>query len=142
MVGDATGAETALGAKSTATFVAGAVNSTTFGAAGAKSVLATYWLVRDKRTKDLITLFYQQLKQKTAKDLALQSAKLELINSSSQSHAHPFYWAAFALTGQVDPLPSRLVNKQPMAGVAIFIVLLLLFLVWVGVSFNAKTLQN
>ena len=64
-----------------------------FERAGAKSVIASLWLAKDKETKDLMIAFYQNLKKGMTKGEALRSAKLSLIDK------HPLYWSPFILIG-------------------------------------------
>ncbi|MDX2213483.1 MAG: CHAT domain-containing protein [Oculatellaceae cyanobacterium bins.114] len=65
---------------------------------GARSTLASLWLVNDEPTADLVTEFYQQFaKARVNRAAALRQAQLKLLaNPESQ---HPFYWAAFVLVG-------------------------------------------
>lgn len=67
--------------------------------AGARSALASLWLIDDESTALLMSRFYQELKNDPAvsKAKALQRAQLVLIKS--QKHRHPFYWSAFLLIG-------------------------------------------
>ncbi len=44
--------------------------------------------------------FYQQLKLGKAKDVALQTAMLTV----KKNHPSPYYWAAFELIGDTNPL--------------------------------------
>lgn len=78
--------------------------SRAFFAAGAESVLATAWQIRDKRTKELIEGYYKYLGENYSKDLALQKAKVDFIKRYSQLDAHPFYWSAFLLHGSDEPI--------------------------------------
>jgi CHAT domain-containing protein len=68
-----------------------------FQFAGARSVLASLWSVSDVSTADLMTRFYGYLREGRSKDEALRAAQVDLIRS--QDFAHPYYWAAFQLTG-------------------------------------------
>ena len=70
-----------------------------FLVAGAPSVLATQWAVDDRSSTSLITTFYRNLLHDQGKAGALAQAQRHMIASA---HRHPFYWAAFTLTG--DPL--------------------------------------
>jgi CHAT domain-containing protein len=54
------------------------------------------WSVSDISTADLMKRFYS-LRQGESKDQALRSAQNEMIHS--QDFTHPYYWAAFQLTG-------------------------------------------
>jgi CHAT domain-containing protein/Tfp pilus assembly protein PilF len=68
-----------------------------FQYAGARSVLASLWSVSDISTAVLMKRFYGYLREGRSKDEALRSAQVELIRG--QDFAHPYYWAAFLLTG-------------------------------------------
>jgi len=68
-----------------------------FQFAGARSVLASLWSVSDVSTADLMKRFYGYLREGRSKDEALRAAQTDLIRS--RDFAHPYYWAAFQLTG-------------------------------------------
>jgi CHAT domain-containing protein/tetratricopeptide (TPR) repeat protein len=68
-----------------------------FHHAGARSIVASLWDVSDRSTADLMTHFYRGLRAGRSKDRALASAQVALIRSGR--YAHPFYWAAFQLSG-------------------------------------------
>lgn len=70
-----------------------------FLVAGAPSVLATQWAVDDRSSTTLVTSFYRHLLDDRGKARALAQAQRGMIASAQR---HPFYWAAFTLTG--DPL--------------------------------------
>jgi len=68
-----------------------------FRFAGAASVVASLWQVRDRATAQFMGHFYRHLRQGEGKAQALQSARRELIESGT--YAHPFYWSGFVLSG-------------------------------------------
>jgi CHAT domain-containing protein/Tfp pilus assembly protein PilF len=81
-----------------------------FHYAGARSVLASLWSVADDTTAVFMTRFYRYMRAAQNKDAALRQAQLDLIRGSVSSRAektsnlmpdpsHPFYWAAFQLSG-------------------------------------------
>ena len=62
--------------------------------AGAKAIVASLWGVDDESTSFLMTRFYAELKSRDKQE-ALRQAQL----AAKEKYGHPFYWAAFELTG-------------------------------------------
>lgn len=87
--------ETHLGKQSRGDDIIGLTRA--FMYAGTPSVIASLWKVNDQATSDLMTLFYKHLKQGNSKARALQIAQQKI----RSRYPHPYYWAAFVLTG--DP---------------------------------------
>ena len=65
--------------------------------AGTPTVVASLWSVRERQTGDLMTAFYNNLRDGMSKADALRQAQARV----RAAHPHPYYWAAFVLTG--DP---------------------------------------
>ena len=84
--------ETALGKVSTGDDVVGFTRG--FLYAGARSLVSSLWQVDDQATRDLMVAFYSNLQSMT-KDEALRRAQLKV----KKQYQHPYYWAAFVLTG-------------------------------------------
>ena len=64
--------------------------------AGSSSVVASLWQVDDEATSELMKRFYLNLKNGMTKRDALRQAQLD----TRKEFPHPFFWAAFFLTGQ------------------------------------------
>jgi CHAT domain-containing protein len=66
--------------------------------AGARSALATLWVVNDPASAAMVSLFYRQLQNPAvSKAKALQQAQLKLLEDPR--YRHPNYWSAFLLIG-------------------------------------------
>jgi CHAT domain-containing protein len=75
--------------------------------AGVPSVMASLWSVDDESTSVLMEAFYNHLRQGDGTARALQAAQRE----TRARYPHPFYWAAFVLTG--DPEMNTAVKTSP-----------------------------
>ena len=64
--------------------------------AGAQSVLGSLWNISDEATAGFMYMFYANI-QTLGKVEALRQAQLKMI--ASEKYQHPFYWAAFNMTG-------------------------------------------
>lgn len=79
--------------------------------AGANAVVASLWNVSDVSTVSFMTAFYRALARGDAIDEAARAAKLAALAPGSRVR-HPYYWAAFIVTGNagvgVPPPPMDL----------------------------------
>jgi CHAT domain-containing protein len=65
---------------------------------GARSTLASLWVVDDEATAKIMGEFYKQLNQpKITKAEAFKRAQLLLLNNAQ--YQHPYYWAPYVLVG-------------------------------------------
>jgi CHAT domain-containing protein len=87
--------ETLLGSQSKGDEIVGLNRA--FIYAGASSVIASLWTVDDEATSLLMKAFQSHLKQGMSNAAALQAAQA----ATRKKKPHPYYWAAFVLTG--DP---------------------------------------
>jgi CHAT domain-containing protein/tetratricopeptide (TPR) repeat protein len=72
--------------------------SRSFLAAGASNLIVSLWAIPDAPTAELMTQFYQNLRQTSDKAQALRQAML----TTMKTHPNPRDWAAFTLIGAVD----------------------------------------
>ena len=84
--------ETGLGAIASGDDVVGLVRG--FLYAGAGAIVSSLWQVDDVATAELMTAFYAALPTQNSRD-ALRQAQLATL----KQYPHPFYWAAFFVTG-------------------------------------------
>ncbi|CAA7611965.1 Tetratricopeptide repeat domain protein [Candidatus Terasakiella magnetica] len=84
--------ETGLGAIESGDDVVGLTRGFLF--AGARTIVSSLWSVDDEATKDLMVGFYSGLAKAGKRD-ALRLAQMAV----KAKHSHPYYWAAFQLTG-------------------------------------------
>jgi len=73
--------------------------SRAFLRAGAQSVVVSLWSVSDISTGQLMKSFYQHLAGNVGNASALRSAKLQMLESNTDSR-HPYYWASFISVGK------------------------------------------
>jgi CHAT domain-containing protein len=64
--------------------------------AGTPSVITTLWKVNDRASYELVQTFYRQLQTGQSKAEALRQAQITTL----QKYPHPYYWAAYQLTGE------------------------------------------
>jgi len=78
--------------------------SRAFTYAGCPSLIMSLWSVPDVQTSKLMLKFFQNIKEGKRKDVALQEAKLDYLQNSTEKTAHPLYWAGFIPNGDMNAL--------------------------------------
>ena len=66
--------------------------------AGARSIISSLWKVDDESTRTLMTNFYTYLAKNVDQREALRLAQMK----TKEVFPHPFYWAAFQITGAAN----------------------------------------
>jgi len=66
--------------------------------AGARSVVATHWRIDDQASREVMVAFHRKVRGGVAKDEALRQAMAEA--QLQNGTRHPYYWAAFFLSGE------------------------------------------
>jgi CHAT domain-containing protein len=72
--------------------------SRAFFYAGSNAVIASLWNVNDASTERLMSPFYRSLAAGEPIDRSLQATKLAMLEAGGR-FSHPYYWAAFVVTG-------------------------------------------
>jgi len=76
--------------------------------AGAKSIVNTLWKINDKSTVKLMEYFYEGLSKGKSKKSALREAKLKYLETTEDDLLkHPYYWAAFVVSGDTAPITPK-----------------------------------
>lgn len=76
--------------------------------AGAKSLVNTLWKINDKSTVKLMEYFYEGLSKGYSKSEALRKAKLKYLETTDDELLkHPYYWAAFVVSGDISPISNN-----------------------------------
>ncbi len=107
--------------------------------AGVNAIVMTNWEVHDQSGAQLMQLFYQYLSEGDTKDVAIQKARIDFLQTANNLKSHPYFWASYMLIG--DSKPVSLHHKNTLFNAfVIIIVLIAAFLIWMNakVSFVAR----
>lgn len=103
-----------------------------FAFAGTPSVVMSHWQVDDKSTSELMILFYEYLSKGMTKSKALRKAKLSYLESTDPTRIHPFFWGAFVVVGDDQPV----FRNQNNFVTILVTVLLFMILLWLSGDFR------
>ncbi len=92
--------------------------------AGVPGIVMTLWSIEDKSGFEIITSFYENLKEGQRKDIALRNAKLTYLNNANQFFAHPYFWAAHVQIGDSSPIISTSGKNFIYYGIAGFVLII------------------
>ncbi len=98
-----------------------------FHYAGAKALVHTQWKINDKSSVQLMDSFYKFLSEGATKSEALRKAKLAYLQNTDDSLLkHPYYWAAYAVSGNNAPVST----DSSFWYVTLIVVLVSFFSIW------------
>ncbi len=75
-----------------------------FRYAGSKSILTSLWQIDEQSSSQIVSSFYEHLKDGSSKEVALQQAKLDYLATAKGRTAAPQYWAGLVLIGDTSPI--------------------------------------
>jgi len=78
--------------------------SNAFKYAGAESLTCSLWETENSISTEIITNYIANLKNKQPKDEALQSAKIQFLESADPLLKHPFFWSTFVNIGNQNAI--------------------------------------
>lgn len=97
--------------------------SRAFKYAGCPNIMMSLWSISDASTRDVVRLFVTALSKGAGKASALHSAQKAYLEDADESYTHPYYWAAFVLVGDDQPLE---LSSEWWIWVAAFIALIVI----------------
>jgi CHAT domain-containing protein len=72
--------------------------------AGVPNIMMSLWSVPDQSTSEIMRYFYEELKKGEGKADALRTAKLKYLEKADENLSDPYYWAAFTIIGDNEPV--------------------------------------
>ncbi|MDZ7877167.1 MAG: CHAT domain-containing tetratricopeptide repeat protein [Saprospiraceae bacterium] len=85
-----------------------------FAFAGCPSTIMSLWSIPDESTSTIMLGFYKYLKEGASKDIALQKAKLDYLETCSPQYQLPNYWGATVIIGNSAPVDFRNWHEKPL----------------------------
>jgi CHAT domain-containing protein/Tfp pilus assembly protein PilF len=92
-----------------------------FTLAGASSVIKTTWEMNDEVSASIMTKFYFHLSKGREKNEAMRLAKLEYLKSSPPAFKNPYYWAAYEVLGDNEPVTRNSLVYLTIIGLIVII---------------------
>jgi len=93
---------------------------------GAQSLVYTLWSINDQTSSHIVSDFYQELKDMSSPVRAMSMAQRSYLSNASNKLSHPYYWAAFQVTGGQEQLNSSCQGSQLILLLALIGVIFLL----------------
>lgn len=102
-----------------------------FAALGIPASITNLWRVEDHATYRITELFYKNLAKEMPKDVALQQAKIEFMNSPGRKNQLPYYWAAPVLVGSPEVIQFKNSSFWTWIGIGGIVLLVIsLYIYW------------
>ncbi len=95
--------------------------------AGCPSIVMTLWQVSDRSSSELMSSFYKYLKRGKTKKEALRLAKIDYILSADGLKSNPYFWSAFVMVGDSEPLYRKSASFYWITILAGFVAIILFF---------------
>jgi CHAT domain-containing protein len=95
---------------------------------GIPSIVMTLWEIDDVSSADIISGFYERLKEGEKIDAALRNSKLNYIQTSDQLHAHPYFWSAYVQIGDNLPIVANSFSIKTVLFVSVTIIVIIILL--------------
>ena len=80
--------------------------------AGCPSSVISLWSIDDCSSKNIITYYYENIKNGFTKSVSIRQAKLDYLKEASVLNKHPFYWSAFIQYGDISRIEMPRKNKR------------------------------
>ncbi len=91
--------------------------------AGVPNVMMSLWSVPDKSTSEIMIYFNKELKKGVGKADALRNAKLKFLETADENTSDPYYWAAFTMIGDNEPLKTNSVFPYWLIGIVVLVII-------------------
>ena len=100
-----------------------------FQYAGASAMVTSLWKINDQSTSEIMTFFYEHLKNGQNKKEALNLAKRRYLEATEDPLLHhPYFWSGIILTGNTAPINNG--NTLFYWGIVVSILLLLFVFIY------------
>lgn len=109
-----------------------------FASAGIPSTVSALWEIDSKATYDLAESFYKHLAGGRPSDVALQQAKLDMINGNGGHYGLPYFWAGAVLIGKPESYPSISSPAESKQTMYVVLGMIALALVSAGIFFGRR----
>lgn len=71
---------------------------------GSQSVVMSMWEIEDRSGTEIVSMFYDNLKNGNVKSSALRKARIAYLKDSDQLRSHPYFWSSLVVYGNNSSL--------------------------------------